>query len=184
MNQLTDFQCLSTFESTRSRTQPLTHYWLIFLDALFYRLGFRTKKEQNSAPAVICKVMIDQLFWAPLNTWAYFYQLGWLEGRTSTYISNEINKNFWNIMISNWKVWVSAFSHRAKSSLWIGADPCVSALLTFSMCSPMLFAFSNLLFTQPVLNAINFKFVPPQLRVLFGNVVAIFWLTYLMLATK
>ena len=36
----------------------------------------------------------------------------------------------------------------------------------------------------PLVNIINFKFVPPNLRVLFGNVIAIAWTTAFILATS
>jgi len=35
----------------------------------------------------------------------------------------------------------------------------------------------------PLVNILNFKYVPPQLRVLFGNIVSIFWMTYVITAT-
>lgn len=30
----------------------------------------------------------------------------------------------------------------------------------------------------PLINIINFKFIPPKLQVLFGNLASIFWMTY------
>eukprot|EP00455_Lapot_gusevi_P006882 TRINITY_DN1295_c0_g1_i1.p2 TRINITY_DN1295_c0_g1~~TRINITY_DN1295_c0_g1_i1.p2 ORF type:complete len:195 (+),score=54.90 TRINITY_DN1295_c0_g1_i1:86-670(+) len=36
----------------------------------------------------------------------------------------------------------------------------------------------------PLVNFINFKFVPPNLRVLFGNIVAVFWTVLLITLTR
>lgn len=36
----------------------------------------------------------------------------------------------------------------------------------------------------PLVNILNFRFVPQQLRVLFGNIVSIFWTTYVIKATQ
>ena len=36
----------------------------------------------------------------------------------------------------------------------------------------------------PLVNVLNFKYVPPQLRVLFGNIVGIFWTAYVIKLTK
>ena len=36
----------------------------------------------------------------------------------------------------------------------------------------------------PLVNVLNFKFVPPNLRVLFGNIVGIFWTAYVIQLTK
>ena len=36
----------------------------------------------------------------------------------------------------------------------------------------------------PLVGVVNFKLVPPPLRVLFGNVVAVFWLMYLIAKTR
>jgi len=36
----------------------------------------------------------------------------------------------------------------------------------------------------PLVNVLNFKYVPPNLRVLFGNIVGIFWTAYVIKLTK
>ena len=120
---------------------PWCHWWYEFLDYLFVKLGYRTKKAQEQWIVAIGKVALDQLTFGVFFTWLYFYAIGVLEGQTLDKMNQTVREQLWPVLIMNWKVW-------------------------------------------PLVNLLNFKFVPTQLRVLVGNIVAIFWLVYLISATS
>lgn len=120
---------------------PMVHYWYVFLESLFQKLGYGSPKSANSTPVVLGKVALDQLTFGPFFNLLYFYVIGFAEGRSSAAIQAKISQDFIPVMVMNYKVW-------------------------------------------PLINILNFKYVPANLRVLFGNVISIFWMVYVLKLTK
>lgn len=86
-------------------------------------------------------MLLDQLTFGPLNFYFYFYQIGWLEGRTLSSIQANIARDYWPVMLRNWMIW-------------------------------------------PIVQVVNFRFVPPALQVVFGNIIGVAWTAYVCLATR
>jgi len=87
------------------------------------------------------KVVVDQLTFSPLSLYLYFYIIGWFDGLSLQSIYAKIAREFWPVMVMNWRIW-------------------------------------------PLVNLFNFKLVPPSLQVLFGNILAVPWTAYIVLATR
>ncbi len=119
---------------------PIVHYWYSILEEFFRRLGFSGKKSESLSVAV-GKVFCDQTAFSPLFTAAYFYALGFLQGRSISSVNSQLAKEFIPILLANYKIW-------------------------------------------PLVNLINFKLIPPNLRVLFGNLVGVFWTAYVIKMTS
>jgi Mpv17 / PMP22 family len=54
------------------------------------------------------KVVIDQFVQAPVFTVLIFVFLGVLEGKSAAAIQNQINKDYQETIVANWKLWVPA----------------------------------------------------------------------------
>lgn len=64
-----------------------------------------TFKRQEPMWVVLCKVALDQLTYGPFSNWYYFYVIGWLEGRSMASCHAAVARDFWPLMVANWKVW-------------------------------------------------------------------------------
>ena len=104
------------------------HYWHGIMDRLF---GGKTGFVNT-----VLKLLVDQAFFDPLMTAAYFVIWGLLEGQRGTQIERNLKAHWWKTQLMSWRVW-------------------------------------------PLASYIMFNHVPPQFRVLFGNLVAFFWSMYL-----
>jgi protein Mpv17 len=109
------------------------------LTRLFSALGYKTPASQVSTEVVLGKMALDQFVFAPAHMLYYMHMSGWLDGRSREEIGVKVSREFWPILVQNWKVW-------------------------------------------PLVSFINFKLVPPQLRVLTLNVVGVFWMVFLIKA--
>jgi len=108
---------------------PLNHNYYKLLDSQV------SAKKLKGTSAVIGKLLVDQLLYAPLILSLFFIVMNILN-MTPFNIKRQIKRDLLNTLKSNWKIW-------------------------------------------PVAQFINFYFVPVQLRVLFGNVIAFGWNAYL-----
>jgi len=54
------------------------------------------------------KVLIDQFIQAPIFTIIIFYFLGLLEGKTMEMVYDQLDKDYKDTMLANWKLWVPA----------------------------------------------------------------------------
>lgn len=54
------------------------------------------------------KVVIDQFIQAPIFTVLIFYFLGILEGKSTDDVKNQLDRDYKDTMLANWKLWVPA----------------------------------------------------------------------------
>lgn len=116
---------------------PTIHAWMETLTRIFDALGFKTPAAQASPVAVLGKMALDQLAFAPLHMLYYFFAMGALEGRSPAETQVKLAREFWPLMKLNWSVW-------------------------------------------PAAQIVNFKFIPPHLRVLWVNVIGVGYMTFLV----
>lgn len=116
---------------------PTIHAWMEILTRLFDAMGFKTPAAQASPAAVLGKMALDQLVFAPLHMMYYFFAIGALEGRSTAETQIKLSREFLPLMKLNWSVW-------------------------------------------PAAQIINFRYLPPQLRVLWINVIGIGYMTFLV----
>eukprot|EP00276_Gloeochaete_wittrockiana_P018668 CAMPEP_0184340786 /NCGR_PEP_ID=MMETSP1089-20130417/9429_1 /TAXON_ID=38269 ORGANISM="Gloeochaete wittrockiana, Strain SAG46.84" /NCGR_SAMPLE_ID=MMETSP1089 /ASSEMBLY_ACC=CAM_ASM_000445 /LENGTH=224 /DNA_ID=CAMNT_0026668745 /DNA_START=201 /DNA_END=872 /DNA_ORIENTATION=- len=76
---------------------PSTHFWYSFIDGLFPGSSFR---------AVVSKLFMDQMIFAPLCIVAFF-GLTNFKGSVSETVA-KVKKEFLPTLISNWKIWPAA----------------------------------------------------------------------------
>jgi peroxisomal membrane protein 2 len=53
-------------------------------------------------------VAIDQFIQAPIFTVLIFYFLGLLEGKSTDDVKNQLDRDYKETMVANWKLWVPA----------------------------------------------------------------------------
>lgn len=108
-------------------TGPLSHYFYLYMEHLI----------PPTVPfAVLQRLMLDRLIFAPAFLLLFFVVMNFLEGKSLSTLSERMKKGYWSALKMNWKVW-----------------------------TPFQF--------------INITYVPVQFRVLFANLVALFWYAYL-----
>ncbi|CAK0742493.1 hypothetical protein CVIRNUC_001400 [Coccomyxa viridis] len=77
---------------------PSGHYWHQFLEACIL------PKRPTSRAAVVCKLLVDQLLFAPVSTIMLFAALEAMKG-TPEQIPLVIQEKLWPTMKANWVVW-------------------------------------------------------------------------------
>lgn len=75
---------------------PTGHYFYSALDRLI--VG-------TSPIKVASKVIIDQVFWAPIFTALFFSYLGFAEGKSVDDVINKIKNDTWTGVTTSWKFW-------------------------------------------------------------------------------
>nr|XP_033812938.1 peroxisomal membrane protein 2 [Geotrypetes seraphini] len=108
-------------------TGPLSHFFYLYMEHLV---------PPTASFAVIQKLLLDRLVFAPAFLLLFFCVMNFLEGKDLSALSERMKTGYWRALKMNWKVW-----------------------------TPVQF--------------INVNYVPVQFRVLFGNLVALFWYAYL-----
>ncbi|XP_071442460.1 mitochondrial inner membrane protein Mpv17-like [Hetaerina americana] len=106
--------------------------------------GFLDKhiaKRKTGTTAVLKKVFVDQAVFAPNFLACFVVLLGALEMKPWTSIREKLERDYLDILITNYKVW-------------------------------------------PAVQIVNFYFMPLQYQVLFVQLVALFWNTYLSWKTN
>ena len=81
---------------------PWNHFYYLLLD------GTLPPTPEPFTTTTAAKTLIDQFIQAPLFTVLIFYFLGLLEGKTSADIQSQLERNYKDTMIANWKLWVPA----------------------------------------------------------------------------
>jgi len=81
---------------------PWNHFYYQILD------GALPPTEDPFTSTTFIKVMIDQFVQAPIFTVLIFGFLGVLEGKSLDNIKDQLDKDYKDTMIANWKLWVPA----------------------------------------------------------------------------
>ena len=81
---------------------PWNHAYYLLLD------GALPPTEDPFTATTGVKVLIDQFVQAPIFTVIIFAFLGFLEGKTSEEIKRQLDEDYKDTMIANWKLWVPA----------------------------------------------------------------------------
>ncbi|CAN8062988.1 unnamed protein product [Agarophyton chilense] len=82
---------------------PLVHAFHNFLDNVLFKGA-----NQTSAPVVAAKLLLDQFVFAPMFTSLYFYVRGLSEDRSLSCTTKRLRKDLFQIMKSNWALWLPA----------------------------------------------------------------------------
>jgi len=81
---------------------PWNHFYYQFLD------GALPPTDDPLTFTTGIKVVIDQFLQAPIFTVIIFYFLGLLEGKTLEGVGAQLEKDYKDTMLANWKLWVPA----------------------------------------------------------------------------
>ena len=81
---------------------PWNHYYYLFLD------GVLPPTEDPFTATTGVKVIIDQFVQAPIFTVIIFVFLGLLEGKSIDDVKNQLDADYKDTMLANWKLWVPA----------------------------------------------------------------------------
>mmetsp|Transcript_1734 Transcript_1734/g.2492 ORF Transcript_1734/g.2492 Transcript_1734/m.2492 type:complete len:267 (-) Transcript_1734:237-1037(-) len=81
---------------------PWNHFYYLLLD------GALPPTEDPFTATTGIKVVIDQFVQAPIFTVLIFVFLGLLEGKTYASIQDQLNRDYKDTMVANWKLWVPA----------------------------------------------------------------------------
>lgn len=81
---------------------PWNHFYYLLLD------GALPPTVDPFTATTGIKVMIDQFVQAPIFTVIIFAFLGFLEGKTSEQIKKQLDDDYTDTMLANWKLWVPA----------------------------------------------------------------------------
>ncbi len=81
---------------------PWNHFYYQLLD------GALPPTEDPFTATTGIKVVIDQFVQAPIFTVLIFGFLGFLEGKTIDEIRNQLDEDYVDTMLANWKLWVPA----------------------------------------------------------------------------
>jgi hypothetical protein len=109
------------------------HNWYSILDALF-------PNTQKSKLELFKRLIVDQLFFAPITTSLFFSYMSMMDGQSNE-IPNRLKLNVFPTLKMHWRLW-------------------------------------------PFAQLINFNYIPPSYRVLFGNLVSFFWTIFLSYRTS
>lgn len=81
---------------------PWNHFYYLFLD------GALPPTADPFTPTTGIKVFIDQFIQAPIFTVIIFYFLGILEGKSTGDVKDQLDRDYKDTMLANWKLWVPA----------------------------------------------------------------------------
>mmetsp|Transcript_19751 Transcript_19751/g.35848 ORF Transcript_19751/g.35848 Transcript_19751/m.35848 type:complete len:271 (-) Transcript_19751:312-1124(-) len=81
---------------------PWNHFYYLALD------GALPPTEDPLSATTGIKVAIDQFVQAPIFTVLIFYFLGLLEGKTMDDVKDQLDDDYKDTMLANWKLWVPA----------------------------------------------------------------------------
>eukprot|EP00526_Cylindrotheca_closterium_P001207 CAMPEP_0113645294 /NCGR_PEP_ID=MMETSP0017_2-20120614/23867_1 /TAXON_ID=2856 /ORGANISM="Cylindrotheca closterium" /LENGTH=238 /DNA_ID=CAMNT_0000557007 /DNA_START=77 /DNA_END=790 /DNA_ORIENTATION=- /assembly_acc=CAM_ASM_000147 len=81
---------------------PWNHFYYTLLD------GAIPPTEEPFTPTTGIKVVIDQFVQAPIFTVLIFGFLGFLEGKNTEAIKKQLDDDYADTMVANWKLWVPA----------------------------------------------------------------------------
>lgn len=81
---------------------PWNHYYYLFLD------GALPPTEDPFTATTGIKVIIDQFVQAPIFTVIIFVFLGLLEGKSIDDVKKQLDADYKDTMLANWKLWVPA----------------------------------------------------------------------------
>ena len=81
---------------------PWNHFYYLFLD------GALPPTEDPFTTTTGIKVIIDQFIQAPIFTVLIFGFLGLLEGKSTEEIKRQLDEDYVDTMVANWKLWVPA----------------------------------------------------------------------------
>ncbi|CAL4129298.1 unnamed protein product, partial [Meganyctiphanes norvegica] len=77
-------------------TGPLTHNFYKYLDRLV---------PPGPSVAVLKRMLIDRLLFAPFFLLVTLYVLARLEGKSHRDTAKEVKLKYWMVLVTNWKVW-------------------------------------------------------------------------------
>ncbi len=80
---------------------PWNHFYYLLLD------GALPPTPDPLTATTGIKVVIDQFVQAPIFTVLIFYFLGLLEGKSTEDVKNQLDRDYKDTMLANWKLWVS-----------------------------------------------------------------------------
>lgn len=81
---------------------PWNHFYYQYLD------GVLPPTEEPWTPTTGIKVVIDQFVQAPIFTVLIFAFLGTLEGKSLDMVKKQLDNDYKDTMLANWKLWVPA----------------------------------------------------------------------------
>ena len=81
---------------------PWNHFYYLLLD------GALPPTEDPFTATTGVKVIIDQFVQAPIFTILIFYFLGILEGKSLEAVKQQLDRDYKDTMLANWKLWVPA----------------------------------------------------------------------------
>ena len=81
---------------------PWNHFYYLLLD------GALPPTPDPFTSTTLIKVIIDQFIQAPIFTVLIFYFLGLLEGKSFENVQNQLDRDYKDTMIANWKLWIPA----------------------------------------------------------------------------
>lgn len=81
---------------------PWNHFYYLLLD------GALPPTEDPFTATTGIKVAIDQFIQAPIFTVLIFFFLGTLEGKTPEEVKKQLDADYTDTMVANWKLWVPA----------------------------------------------------------------------------
>lgn len=106
-----DVQTLFQFTTCAFILSPVTFLWLEGLEASFPGEKIDPKgkgkeaKAQLNIPNTIAKIVIDQIIGGALNTALFIGTIGTLRGLDYDVITEQLQNDFWPIMIAGFKLW-------------------------------------------------------------------------------
>ncbi|PWY72314.1 hypothetical protein BO70DRAFT_399194 [Aspergillus heteromorphus CBS 117.55] len=116
-----DTQALFHFTTCAFIVSPLTFLWLEGLESKFpgydspnpskaEKRGQQQQQQQQQKPKLnvtntVAKIVIDQLIGGAWNTALFIMTMGLLRGQEWDLIVQQIQKDFWPIMIAGFKLW-------------------------------------------------------------------------------
>ncbi|KAJ5882385.1 uncharacterized protein N7529_001057 [Penicillium soppii] len=113
-----DLESLAHFTTCAFITSPLGYLWLGSLEAWFPGRGESKKKnamgekkhDEQSQPALnvtntLAKIVIDQSVGGAWNTALFIVTMGMLRGLSYDTIVEQIETDFWPIMLAGFKLW-------------------------------------------------------------------------------
>ena len=95
------FQCVF-LDHFKSNQAPWNHFYYILLD------GALPPTEDPFSATTGIKVVIDQFLQAPIFTVLIFFFLGTLEGKSVEDVKGQLDRDYKDTMLANWKLWLPA----------------------------------------------------------------------------
>ncbi|PYH94267.1 hypothetical protein BO71DRAFT_483940 [Aspergillus ellipticus CBS 707.79] len=110
-----DGQALFQFTTCAFVLSPLSFLWLEGLEAKLpgyddnlvpnSKMEKKEQKPKLNVTNTVAKIVIDQLIGGAWNTVAFIMTMGLLRGQEWGFIAQQIQKDFWPIMIAGFKLW-------------------------------------------------------------------------------